>query len=455
MPSDFAFRLCTYVTLGLSCLTLGYSEWDLLPEVTFFTALVIVLLAVSFLVEGRWALDLRQANRMGFVIGCVAVLWVGFQFIRPSGGLIYVLPWPASLLPYLGPLLMVLMPAKLFRPKHSNDWWAMHGIALVAVALACAITDDGFFATLLILYAISGVLSLALFFARWNAGLIPPPASEANNTPPALVQITGRNRPAARTLREAAIWTLAAMTIALPLFFAAPASPGAKWHLSVKGSAETGLSGERIIDLGRSGTVRTNRDVAVEFTVTRPDGQPHDDVGAILKTRFRAAAYFDYQSGRWSQDSTYNKLFWVRTSPQSALPNPGPNAGIFDYRPTAGLTRPVIAEPLYYKAGEPNSVVTVSGSGLRPWGHHTDGTVTPLNVAFATGRVQRYRQVVDLGASTDMGPGYELQLSNLLTEDANQAIARLTQVNVPRLARWAQDQLTEFGRARRSATTSL
>ena len=131
MPSDFAFRLCTYLTLALSCICLGYSEWDLLPEVTGFTATVIVLLMVSFVFEGRWVLNLRQANRMGFAIGVLALLWVGFQFVRPSGGLIYVLPWPASLLPYLGPLLMVLMPAKLFRPKHAGDWLAMHGIAQV------------------------------------------------------------------------------------------------------------------------------------------------------------------------------------------------------------------------------------------------------------------------------------------------------------------------------------
>jgi protein-glutamine gamma-glutamyltransferase len=38
MPTDFAFRLSTYLSLGLACLRLGYPEWDLLPEVAGFTA---------------------------------------------------------------------------------------------------------------------------------------------------------------------------------------------------------------------------------------------------------------------------------------------------------------------------------------------------------------------------------------------------------------------------------
>src|SRR5215218_7699130 len=142
MPTDFAFRLSTYLTLFLSCAALGYAEWDLLPEAAVFTFVVAGLLGVAFYQEGRLEMSLSAANRLGMVIGIIAVVWIAFQIVRPSGGLIYSLPWPASMLPYIGPLVMILMPAKMFRPKHIGDWWTMHGVGLAAVALGCALADD-------------------------------------------------------------------------------------------------------------------------------------------------------------------------------------------------------------------------------------------------------------------------------------------------------------------------
>src|SRR5918994_407250 len=142
MPSDFAFRLSTYLTLALSCRT-----------------------------GRRYELDLHAANRVGLVIGLLAAGWLAYQFVNKDS-LIYTLPWPASLLPYLGPLLMVLMPAKLFRPKHVGDWWAMQGIALAGVGLASSMAEDEVFGVLLGLYAVAGVTSLTLFFYRRAAGAL-------------------------------------------------------------------------------------------------------------------------------------------------------------------------------------------------------------------------------------------------------------------------------------------
>ena len=117
MPTAFAFRLSMYLTMGLSCLCLGYAEFDFLPSASFFAGIVILLLIVSFFLEGRFELTLRSANQLGLAIGILATIWMVIQFVRKDS-LIYTFPWPASLLPYLGPLLMILMPAKLFRPKH-------------------------------------------------------------------------------------------------------------------------------------------------------------------------------------------------------------------------------------------------------------------------------------------------------------------------------------------------
>src|SRR5205814_2468445 len=88
--------------------------------------------------------------------------------------LIYTFPWTASLLPCLGPLLLVLIPAKLSRPTHVGDWWAMQGIGLVAIGLASAMAEDEVLGILLALYAVSAVSTLTLFYFRRSAGLIAP-----------------------------------------------------------------------------------------------------------------------------------------------------------------------------------------------------------------------------------------------------------------------------------------
>src|SRR3954469_693151 len=115
------FNLSVYITLGMACACLGYAELAFLPEISFLAVVAAGLLVVAYQLEGRWALSLRAANILGGVIGVGALAWVGYQFVRPWGGtLLDQLPWPTSLLPYLGPLLMILIPAKLFRPKHNG-----------------------------------------------------------------------------------------------------------------------------------------------------------------------------------------------------------------------------------------------------------------------------------------------------------------------------------------------
>ena len=83
MPSDFWFRLRTYLALALSCACLGYAEWEVLPEVTAFTGLVILLLAASFLLNRRFELGLGKANLLGLGIGVLAAVWMTYNISRP------------------------------------------------------------------------------------------------------------------------------------------------------------------------------------------------------------------------------------------------------------------------------------------------------------------------------------------------------------------------------------
>ena len=141
MPTDFAFRFSTYLTLALACACLGYAEWEYLPEVTAFTGAVVVALVAAFRAEWRFSLSLTAANWVGAGIFLAAVFWISIHW-RNDQSLLHTLPWPAGLLPYLGPIVMTAIVAKLFRPKHVGDWWTMHGMGLAAVGLG-RITDRG------------------------------------------------------------------------------------------------------------------------------------------------------------------------------------------------------------------------------------------------------------------------------------------------------------------------
>lgn len=409
MPTDATFRFSTYLALGLACLCLGYSEWDLLPEVTALTALVVVLLGVSYWMEGRYELNIRQANRMGVVIFVLAGAWLAWHYSRPKS-LMHTLPWPAGLLPYLGPLLMVLMPAKLFRPKHEGDWWAMLGIGAVAVALACAMADDGAFAGLLAAYTLVAVWSAALFFHRRWAGAVPPVPGYPVEPPPAVVGDPGMGS----GIRPVARWIAAAAVVALPLFFLTPRSPSPKWQLKARG--EVGYTGETSVDMTTTGTLRVNRETAFEVYASFPDGTPKDDLSP--ETLWRGEGFSHYSEGKWDHPTSTSRgqMFSVRVSPlgRGPLADLGPGQFYLDYRPSSDLNRPVLAEPVLWSADRPSPVGNEAAGGrYRHWHPASDGSALPpgdglFGVLSAARRLPPYRQVTRPLSEPDVGPGLEI-----------------------------------------------
>ena len=59
------FYRSVYLTLGMACACLGYAELSFLPEISFLSGVVALLLLVAYRLEGRWALSLRAANFLG------------------------------------------------------------------------------------------------------------------------------------------------------------------------------------------------------------------------------------------------------------------------------------------------------------------------------------------------------------------------------------------------------
>src|SRR4051794_27158895 len=109
MRLDFALRLSYYVTLVLACLCLGYAELPFLSWTMLLIVPVLGLMWLAWRVEGRWTLSSQMANVLAVLIAIGTVAWISFNLTRAraemlAGGI----PWPAGLLPFLGPPLMVL-----------------------------------------------------------------------------------------------------------------------------------------------------------------------------------------------------------------------------------------------------------------------------------------------------------------------------------------------------------
>src|SRR5260370_4199510 len=94
--------ISTYLTTLLACVCLVFAELSLMPEIVFFAILGAMALAVAYGLEGHWTLSLRRANVLAVLIAVFLAIWAVYQNLRPSAGLLRQIPWPTSLLPYLG-----------------------------------------------------------------------------------------------------------------------------------------------------------------------------------------------------------------------------------------------------------------------------------------------------------------------------------------------------------------
>ena len=414
-PTD-TFRLSTYAALISACVCLGYSEWDLLPEAAVFAALVVALLIGLFFFESRFELSLAAANRVGLGIGIVSAAWLAYQFINQNS-LIYTFPWPASLLPYLGPLLMVLIPAKMVRPKHEGDWWAMQGVGLAGAALASAMAEDARFGVLLLIYAVCAAWAVTLFFVHRAAGWLDPVPGVA---PIATAHGVGTPRAVGRS---AIGWAAVALLVALPAFFFTPRSQSNRWQF-VRPSLETGYSSQDSIDLNRGGILKASRDLA--FTVTRPNGGQTPD-----NQRWRGRTYTSYDKGVWL--NTGGEKIAAEVA-HGLIRQTEPNGTEFRFARTSGTGDPIFADPVSWRPGEPLPIGTVGRVPTPGWYQSLD---TNIRVSSSLAADMPYWQFYAPFAppDRDLGPGFDLTRGQPEVVTLAPYI-RLKQVP-PGVARWA------------------
>lgn len=445
MPTLFAFRLSTYLTLALACLCVSYAEWNVLRQASYFGAVVLALLGLAFWCEGRYELDLSAANRLGFIIGVVAAGWIAVQFVNKNS-LIYTLPWPTSLLPYLGPLLMILMPAKLFRPKHTGDWWAMQGIGLVAAGLATAIEDDAVFVVLLGLYAVAGVWSLSLFFYLRVGGLLPPvPRTDPGPMPTILasqVQVE-RVQFGGHFFGQTLVWVAVALLLALPLFFLTPRSSAPPWQFG-RTRLETGMTTDQAVDLNKAGELQVNREIVYEVRARARDGSPYLELPG--EQRFRYYTFANYETGRWQKiaNSKQNTVYARGASMPlvNVVPDFGPDQIELTFTAKLSLPAPVLADPVAWRVDQPAPVSNVSDGSL--WFQPQDGFFAPRRSTPAKSMMPDYRQLVAFNPppDRDLGPPFELSVPFLPAgreARPENPLVQLRTVRLPRLRAWSVD----------------
>lgn len=444
MPLAPTFRLSTYLALGLACLCLGYAESDVYPEVGVFAVVAVVALAVIYRLESRVELlSIPDANKLGAGIALVSAAWAGFRVLRevrqPEFG-----PgaWPVLLVALTGPILISLMPAKLLRrEKHVGDWWVLHGEGVAAVGLAGAMADDPITFALAAAYAVCAVWSLGLFFLARSTGVVAaiphkePPADLLAGTPlaPAVVVAppTGRN-PFARW----PAWVLVGVAVAVPLFLLTPRSPASRSDAD-HGRVEIGYAADQMVDLTRTGNLRTNPEPAFEVVATHEDGRP---VAAInVEQRWRGATLGKYENGTWSRGDFRPPMprHPARAAGRWAPPRLGPDRYKLAFEIPAKLPATFLADPVVWAPGEPPPVVTVEGENLHPWYPLAGGAGGFANLAGGQGgRSVRYIQYTRPLADPDLGVGFRAseRASNL------EGLHGLMQNPVPRVKEYA-DQL--------------
>jgi transglutaminase-like putative cysteine protease len=416
VPLDIRFRLSMYLTLAAACLALALAQQPLLPETFFFAGPVLALLVPAFLLEGRWSLPAWAANLLGLVIAAGWGVWIDQRFFDAAE------PWHdpvlllASLLPEIGALLLLLVLARLFRPKERRDVWVLHGLGLLQVALGCVLGFTPAFGAALFLYVVCALWSLALFHLRGG--------TEGAGRP-----VPGRRPAAAPTVRPVR-WAVGVTAAALGACLLLPRG-GETWdplRLVPPGSRSPAVptGGGDQVDLNRTGWVEINDELAFVVSAEDANHQPKLDISPAQ--RWRGFVLDQYRNGRWGSgwglsseaaDPREARAI-MRSMPLQLVPEEddgGPQRTLFDLGPDqyfvtfdvegakAGgvyLSDPVVVRGPRARATEAGFVSFRAGRTGTPLFVEFEGTLVPGQHSYR-GKV-RYRQVTVPPEEPDLGP---------------------------------------------------
>jgi protein-glutamine gamma-glutamyltransferase len=435
MPSDAVFRLSLYLTLAFACMALGYAEYELLPEVPFVAAGVLIALAVIYRLETRVELlSIPAANRLGLFLGLTNLLWMVFRLVREQNSPQLVkTDWSLLLVALLGPLLMVLIPAKLARrEKHAGDYWSLHAVALVACALAGAMAEDPIAFVLIACYAALAVWNLKLFYLARSAGTVLPVPGKQQATEIQSVVTGARSR-------FGLVWTgwllLVSAAISLPLYLLVPRSPGGKLEFG-KPRVEIGYAADQMIDLTQTGELEANTEVAFEVSATVND-KPMFELS--VDQRWRGRELRRYMDGRWEPgDMRLPSILPQPTLTSRWPPSLGPKQITLRYSIRPGVRGTFLADPVAWAPKQATPIASPTPTGMRPWLWVGDGSFFS---DIRAGNLSQYTQVWLQGDPPDLSPPFRLADPN-----PREVIRPLIQNPIPKVKEYADALITQLVR---------
>ena len=319
-----AFRLSFYLTLALATLCLGVAESLFLSWILVLVAVAWIAFFLAYRYEGRWVLTASAANGLGLFIGILSIGWIVSRVPRTEEEfLAQGVPWPAGMLPHLGPMLILLTTAKVFRPKGETDFWVMQALGMMMVMLASVLAGEFHHAIFLFLYLVSLFWCLTLHDRSRAAATAdgPDPAAPLFRAAP-----TGSSG-----FGGAVLLATLAFLLGIGIFYVAPRQPANQWipyKLSGAGALNTPLlnSRDNLLDLNHVGRVELSDEVA--FDVIPQDSQGmHPNLPSDMYWRTETLDYYRY--GRWlasSQPPEYTGILpndWEKDFPvRVTLTNP-------------------------------------------------------------------------------------------------------------------------------------
>ncbi|MBI3409161.1 MAG: transglutaminase domain-containing protein [Planctomycetes bacterium] len=487
MSLNTAFRLSFYLTMGLACCCLTAGEALFLNWMGYLLPAVLAFITLAYFAEGRWQLSLGASNVVGLVVAVGVGAWAYLFMPRDEKDFLEIgLPWPAGMLPYLGPLLMILLVLKLFQPKRGRDFWALESIGLVAVALGCILSADSLFGLLLAAYMAGVIWCLAMnYLVQRQAANLAPSPTVALFTPSA----SSPGIPWRRAgLGQVARWGACIMLLGFGLFLAAPRQTDAPWQPDRLSNGEyaVGIGIENSIDLGRSGVAELSDDIAFELSARSKHGPVAD-----LPPQSRCFVEFleFYYKGQWlnwnlaqAKSKRGFVVAFVRGSYKSRSGDPkGVPDNISDDSVYLRFRVPgqmVASMPLFYPPGDDDALLGLDTyvndepvqepffqrlqgldlictfpfkrSGRFYVGEEGITRVPSRSPAFKSDSVFSYGQVIRARTAADLFPARSLEpdhLEYLLRQQTPVRILDWTRSLVPRLPEltWDERRLDDIG----------
>lgn len=317
MALQSAFRLSFYVTLALACTCLAAAELFFLDWIWSGLVVIVIFIAVAYRVEGRWELSLEAANQVGLLIGIGVVGWLYFNVPRSQAELVAGgVPWPAGLLPPLGPLLVVLLLVKLFRPKQIRDFWFLQTIGLMVATLGCVLAGDPLFGVLLVVYVASFIWCLALFYIVREQAMMQSTTPEA--TPEAAPLFPALANSARTPWRLAGAgrvtqWTVCVVVVGSLVYLTAPRQGDSPWlpHQLMNSTASLKSGNESSIDLNRTGKVELSEEPVFEVFAHKRGGVMFalpDEMYWIVETLdcYDRGAWLETERGFYLRDLAFS-----------------------------------------------------------------------------------------------------------------------------------------------------